>query len=122
MLEMKTRTYKDLIVYQKAYDLALSIYKATKKFPDNEKYGLTSQMRRCSLSIPSNIAEGYRRGQKEYIYFLKIAFGSCAEFETQLSISKDVGYMETSEFQNLYSLQEEVSKLLGTMIRKMENL
>jgi four helix bundle protein len=118
---MKTKTYKDLIVYQKAYDLALSIYTATEKFPDNEKYGLTSQMRRCAISIPSNIAEGYRRGQKEYIHFLKIAFGSCAEFETQLSISKDLGYLKSSDFQKLYPLQEEVSKLLCTIIRRMEN-
>lgn len=115
-------TYKDLIVYQKAYELALSTYKATEKFPNSEKFGLTFQMRRCSLSIPSNIAEGYRRGQKEYVHFLKIAFGSCAEYETQLSISWDLGYLETSEFQKLYPLQEEVSKLLNTIIKKMETI
>ncbi|MBI5049630.1 MAG: four helix bundle protein [Nitrospirae bacterium] len=117
---MRTNTYKDLVVYQKAYELALSTYKTTKGFPEMEKYGLTSQLRRCSVSIPSNIAEGYRRGRKEYIQFLKIAFGSCAEYETQLSISNDIGYLETLEFQKLYSLQEEVSKLLNAMIKGME--
>ncbi len=119
---MNTKTYKDLIVYQKAYELAWSVCKATREFPENEKYALTSQMRRSSVSIPSNIAEGYRRGQKEYIQFLKIAFGSCAEFETQVSLSRDLGYLGTSEFMRLYSLQEEVSKLLGAIIRKLEAL
>ena len=117
---MKTKTYKDLIVYNKAYEMAIEVYKTTKEFPDAERYGLVSQLRRCSVSIPSNIAEGYRRGKREYIQFLKVAFGSCAELETQISISKDLGYLKTSDFQKIYSLQEEVSKLLGAIIRKME--
>lgn len=117
---MKTKTYKDLIVYNKAYEMAIVVYKATKEYPDSEKYGLVSQLRRCSVSIPSNIAEGYRRGRKEYVQFLKIAFGSCAELETQISISKDLDYLKTADFQKIYSLQEEVSRLLGAIIRKME--
>ena len=117
---MKTETYKDLIVYNKAYEMAIGVYKATKEYPDSEKYGLVSQLRRCSVSIPSNIAEGYRRGRKEYIQFLKIAFGSCAELETQISISKDLDYLKTADFQKIYFLQEEVSRLLGAIIRKME--
>lgn len=116
---MKTNSYKDLIVYQKAYVLALEIYKATDAFPGTEKFGLVSQLRRCAVSIPSNIAEGYRRGRNEYLQFLRIAFGSCSEFETQISLSKDLGYLKSEDFQRLYSLQEETSKLLATVIRKM---
>ncbi len=101
----KTKTYKDLIAYRKAYEMALEVYKATKEFPDTEKYGLISQLRRCTVSIPSNIAEGYRRGRKEYIQFLKVAFGSCAEMETQISISKDIGYINRPQYERLTSLK-----------------
>lgn len=118
---MKTHSYKDLIVYQKAYKLALNIYKATESFPETEKYGLVSQLRRCAVSIPSNIAEGYRRGRKEYMQFLKIAFGSCAEMETQASLSHDLSYLGKSEHEKISCLNEEVSKLLTVIIRKMES-
>jgi four helix bundle protein len=118
---MKTNTYKDLIVFQKAYNLALDVYKATKYFPEAEKYGLVSQLRRCAVSMPSNIAEGYRRGRKEYIQFLKVAYGSCAEMETQISISNDLGYLSKPLYQRISGLNDEVSKLLGSMIRKMES-
>jgi len=115
------QSYKDMIVYKKAYQLCLEVYAKTKKFPKDEKYGIVSQIRRCSVSIPSNIAEGYRRsGRKEYTQFLKIAFGSCAELETQLSISRDLGYIVEIEFNCLYGLQEEVSKLLNGTIRSVE--
>ncbi len=120
---MKINSYKDLIVYEKAYELVLEVYKLTSCFPYDERYGLTQQIRRCSVSIPSNIAEGYRRGQKEYIQFLKIALGSCAELETQLSLALDIGFIdkENEDFENTYKLQEEVSKLLATIIKKMNN-
>ena len=115
----KIKSYKDLIVYKKAYELTLLVYKLTGGFPELERYGLTSQMRRSSISIPSNIAEGYRRGRKGYIQFLKIAHGSSAELETQLSLSRDLGFIECKdEFEYIYGLQDEVSKLLGTIIFK----
>ncbi|RJQ19724.1 MAG: four helix bundle protein [Nitrospiraceae bacterium] len=118
----KVKSYKDLIVYQKAYKLTLMLYNITKNFPDTERYGLTSQVKRCCVSIPSNIAEGYRRGNREYVQFLKIAYGSCAELETQLSLSKDLGFVSDKEkFEHVYSLQEEVSRMLGTIIRKIKN-
>jgi len=86
---MEIKSYKDLIVWQKAMELVVIIYKVTDTFPDSEKYGLVSQMRKCSISIPSNIAEGRRRGsRKEYQHFLRIAFGSGAELETQTEIVK----------------------------------
>lgn len=116
----KTNSHKDLTVYRKAYELALDIYKVTEDFPDAEKYGTVSQLRRCSVSIPSNIAEGYRRGRKEYIKFLKIAFGSCAEMETQISLSHDLGFLSKLNYNRMYNLNEEGSKLLGAMIRRME--
>ena len=92
------KSYKDLIAYQKAYKLALEIYRITQKFPDSEKYGLSMQMRRAAVSIPSNIAEGYRRGsRKEYVQFLRIAFGSHSELETQISLSVDLKFLSREE-------------------------
>ena len=112
------QSYNDLIVYQKSYKLTLQIYQTTKNYPNEEIYGLISQMRRSSVSIPCNIAEGYRRGhRKEYIQFLHMAHGSCGELETLLSLSQDLGIIEKDSFENLYRLQEEVSKLLkGLMV------
>lgn len=94
----KINSYKDLIVWQKSIDLSLQIYKLTKKFPKEELYGLTSQIRRCAVSMPSNIAEGYARNRrKEYVKFLQIAFASGAEVETQLLISRKLDYVSESE-------------------------
>jgi four helix bundle protein len=110
-------SYKDLIVYQKSYRLALEIYRTTKNYPKEEIYGLISQMRRSSVSIPCNIAEGYRRGhRKEYIQFLHMAYGSCSELETLLSLSNDLDYIEKDYFGEIYQFQEEVSRLLKGLI------
>src|SRR3989338_1925613 len=88
------KSYKDLIVWQKSIQLCTEIYKITKLFPKDELYGLVSQIQRSSVAIPSNIAEGYRRGHKpEFIQFLRIAFGSGAELETQLLINLKVHYV-----------------------------
>ncbi|MBU4479841.1 four helix bundle protein [Patescibacteria group bacterium] len=85
------KSFKQLIVWQKSILLVKEIYEITKKFPQNEMYGLVSQMRRSAVSLPSNIAEGYkRRGIKEYLQFLSIAEASSAELETQIIISKDL--------------------------------
>lgn len=111
------QSYKDLIAYQKGYKLALEIYQATKEYPKEEIYGLTSQMRRSAVSIPCNIAEGYRRGhRKEYVQFLHMAHGSCSELETLLSLSHDLNRISDGLFERLYFLQEEVSKLLNGLI------
>jgi len=115
----KVQSYHELIAYQKAYQLVLLVYRLTQSFPREEIYGLTSQIRRCSVSIPSNIAEGYMRGSKEYIQFLKIALGSAAELETQLSLSKDLDYCQIQGFQEAQSLNEEVIKLLKSYIGKL---
>lgn len=88
---MYIKSFKQLIVWQKSILLVKEIYEITKKFPQNEMYGLVSQMRRSAVSLPSNIAEGYkRRGIKEYLQFLSIAEASSAELETQIIISKDL--------------------------------
>jgi len=118
---MKARDYKDLVAYQKSYEVALLVYKLTSFFPSSEMYGLVSQMRRAAVSVPSNISEGYRRGShKEYVQFLQISLGSTAELETQLSLSKDIGYINTDQFKEIYELNEEVGKLLSSYISKLK--
>jgi len=117
----KVQSYKELIAYQKGYEAVKMVYKRTGNFPKEEMYGLTSQMRRAAVSIPSNIAEGYMRGSKEYVQFLRIALGSCAELETQLSLSKDLGYLNEADFQVICNLNTEVIRLITTYINKMRN-
>ena len=113
-------SYRELLVWQKAMTLVVLIYKLTDTFPKTEIYGLTSQMRRCSLSIPSNIAEGYNRNyQKEFIQFLQIAYGSSAELETQISLAYEIGYIDKEKSEELLSLLTEVLKMLNTMLQKL---
>lgn len=115
------KSYKDLTVWQKSLKLSLQVYKATKKFPKDELYGLTSQIRRCAVSMPSNIAEGYSRYSKaEYIRFLQIAFASGAELETQLLISKELKYIENKDYKNIDDLLQENMKMLNVLIRKLK--
>lgn len=112
-------SFKELIVWQRGIELTEEIYKLTDKFPKHETYGLASQMRRAAVSIPSNIAEGQqRKNLKEFLQFLRISFGSAAELETQLIISRRLYpevYTEKAE-----SLLEEVQKMLNVMISKLE--
>lgn len=114
----KNISYQNLIVWQKAVELVILIYKLTEKFPRSEIYGLTSQMRQSSVSIPSNIAEGRRRGRPaEFQNFLRIAFGSGAELETQIVISKKLGFGEIDDYVYLESLLDEIMKILNTMTK-----
>jgi len=114
------QSYKDLIAYQKAYQLSLDIYKSTNKFPAEEQYGLVSQMRRSAVSIPCNIAEGYCRAhRKEYVQFLNIALGSYGELETLLSLSKDLGYLSGSAYESLHKSREDVFRLLWKLIASL---
>lgn len=99
--------------------LVTLIYNLTKTFPEDERFGLTSQMRRCSVSIPSNIAEGWGRlSRKNYIQFLRISRGSLYELETQILITKQLNYINDSE--KVESLIIEISKMLNSLIRKLE--
>lgn len=114
--------FKKLIVWEKAYKLALDIYVVTKKFPKDEIYGLVSQMRRASVSISANIAEGYERQyRKEYIQFLMIAKGSLGELETYLLFSRDLDYLKEEEYNNLDIKRQEVGKLLRGLIKAMQS-
>lgn len=98
-MKEETQGFKQLTVWQKAYELALEIYKFSKAFPKEEIYGLTSQMRRAAVSIPANIAEGYeRKNRKEYLQFLYIAKGSTGEVETYLSLARDLGYLSSQDY------------------------
>jgi len=113
--------YKELIVWQKSVDLVTDIYSCTKNFPKEELYSLTSQIRRSSISIPSNIAEGHsRRSQIDYLQFLKIARGSCAEFETQVIIAKNLNYLNINDFDYLSKKSEEIAKMLNALITKLQ--
>lgn len=118
----KINSYKELTVWQKSYTLTRTVYRITEHFPKKEDFSLTSQMRRCSLSIPSNIAEGYRRGhRKEFVQFLQIAFGSASELEVQLLLSKDIAYVTEEEYIECNSLLTETLKMLNVMIVKMKS-
>lgn len=115
-------SYKDLKVWQKSFDLSLQVYTLTRKFPKEEVYSLTSQIRRSAVSIPSNIAEGYARNRKlEYIQFLRIAFGSGAELETQLLIAKNLDYVSSSDLDKSIRLLDEVMKMLNSLIFKIKS-
>ena len=116
---MKVSDYKELIAYQKSYQLVKDIYKITADFPKNEIYGIVSQLRRAAVSVPSNIAEGYMRGSKEYIHFLKIALGSSAEVETLLSLSRDLGFCNVAEAARIGEVNLEVRKLLLRYLKKL---
>jgi len=107
MEEKNTKTHKDLKIWKEGIDLIISIYKLTKEFPNEELYGMTSQMRRAAVSYPSNIAEGAARSSNnEYIRFLYIALGSLSELETQIIITEKLNYI-----QNKTTIIEEIEAL-----------
>ena len=111
------QSYRDLIVWQKAIDLVVEVYGVTKSFPETERYGLTSQMRRAAVSIPANIAEGYaRKHRQEYTQFIRVAFASGAELETHLVIAKRLGYIPQSSYDHIESLLTEIMKMLNKFI------
>ena len=114
-------TYKDLTVWQKSIELVTAIYELIKKFPKEEIYGLTSQIRRAAVSIPSNITEGKMRGGNiEFRRFLLIAFASGAELETQLIISKKLSQSAKLDYNRVDSLLEEVMRMLNKLISQLE--
>ena len=113
--EGRMNSYHDLIVWQKSMDLAKKVYQLTKTFPKDEIYGLTSQIRRCSVSIPSNIAEGRgRNSDKEFIRFLNISLGSLYELQTQLELALAFQYISNIDEVNNASI--EIEKMLNALI------
>lgn len=112
--------YKNLLVWQKSVKFCILVYKTTNTFPEQEKFGLTSQLRRASVSIPSNIAEGSKRStDKDYKSFIRIAHGSGAEVETQLLIAKELGYLSSTTYITLIEMLDEIMKMLGAFIKKL---
>lgn len=118
---MTIQSYKDLTVWSKSMDLVVLIYHLTEAFPKSELYGLTMQMRRASVSIPSNIAEGYRRGtRKDYRHFVLTAYGSGSELETQIDISRRLSFGLSEQYTIVNALLDEVMKMLNSLIQKLE--
>jgi len=122
---MSIESYQDLIVWQKAMYLAEQCYLATRRFPKEELFGMTSQIRRASSSIPANIAEGWGRGTTgEYVQFLRVAQGSTKELETRLLLCRRVGLLTTDQASPLLSLLSEISRmiisLIGSLRRKQK--
>ena len=116
------KTHKDLDVWKKSIDFVTVVYKLTKGFPIEEKYGLTNQIRRSAVSIPSNIAEGAARNyDKEFIQFLYIALGSAAEIETQLIIACNLEFISKEELEQLVLQQETIAKLILGLIKYLKN-
>ncbi|NJD39087.1 MAG: four helix bundle protein [Geobacter sp.] len=112
--------FRQLAVWQKSYALTLSVYKHTRSFPSEERYGLTSQLRRSVLSVPANIAEGYERNhRKEYVHFLHIARGSLGETETYLLLAVDLGYLSNETFTLLEAQRAEVGRILRGLINSL---
>ena len=112
------KTFKDLEAYKKAHALVLDVYKRTKQFPSEEKFGLVNQMRRCAVSITSNIAEGFSRGtSKDKVQFYTIALGSLRELESQMLISKDLDFLNPENCLGYADQIELVSKLISGLIK-----
>ena len=117
---MSVQSYKDLIVWQKALDLVEIVYQVTNAFPKEELYGLTNQLRRAAVSIPSNIAEGHARcSTQEFHRFLSIARGSLAEVETQLLIAQRLGYLSNDQLSPILNLQIEINKMTNGLMVKL---
>ena len=117
---MNVRSYRDLIAWQKAMDLVAGVYRVTEPLPAREQFGLSNQMRRASVSIPSNIAEGQGRGTtKNYVHFLHISRGSLQELETQLLLAQRLSFAGESDVQRLLSVCDEVSRLVSGLINAL---
>ena len=115
-------THKDLDVWKESIELVTEIYKITSKFPDSEKFGLTSQMNRSAISVPSNIAEGASHGtNKEYVYFLNISLGSLSELETQIIISHNLGFVNSLDIlKDLEQIRAKLYKLRNHLKSKIK--
>ncbi|MCX5782535.1 MAG: four helix bundle protein [Elusimicrobia bacterium] len=116
----KIKSFKELRIWQRGIELVKDIYLLTEKFPKEELYGITSQMRRASISIPSNIAEGFKRNHnKEFVQFLHLAMGSAAELETQLIIAKEIGFINSEKLILVSNKLDSLSKMTTSLLNKM---
>lgn len=115
-------SYQQLTVWQKSIELVVEIYKLTESFPKTEVFGLTSQIKRSAISIPSNIAEDYsRKHRQEYIQFARISYGSGAELETQLLIAKKLNFVDANKFEKSDILLNEIMKMLNKLIASLNS-
>ena len=120
---MKIKSYKDLNIWKRSIKVVENIYKITKNFPKEEIYGLTSQLRRSAVSIPSNIAEGFARySNKEYKQFLFISLGSCAELSTQIIIALRLGYLKRKKADQFLNEIDEISKMTMSLIKRLNTI
>ena len=119
---MKIKSYNDLDIWKRSIKLVEDIYRLTKSFPKEELYGLTSQMRRAAVSIPSNIAEGFTRfHNKEYKQFLYIALGSCSELSTQIIIASRLKYFGNNKIEQLLNEIDEICRMTMSLIKKINS-
>lgn len=115
----KIKTFTDLDAWKEGHKLVLEIYMVTKEFPKDEMFGLVNQLRRCSVSVTSNIAEGFsRRSYKEKVQFYSVALGSTTELQNQILISRDVGYINHGKFKGIAEQSVKVNKILNGLIKK----
>ena len=118
---MGIRSYRDLIVWQKSMDMVREIYRITKTFPNDERFGLVGQLRRAAVSVPSNIAEGYSRNStQDYVRFLRMATGSLYEIQTQLEISFEENFFTKQDYENISVLIMEIEKMLVLLTKKID--
>jgi len=118
----KIQSFKDLLVWQEAHKLVIKIYKITKEFPQDERFGLTSQMRRAAVSVTSNIAEGFvRKSYKDKVHFYYMSKGSLSELQDQLLISKDVEYLQKNVYEDVEQDIITVQKIISRFIQKTES-
>ena len=116
------RSYRDLVAWQKAMKFVTAIYEVTQRFPSEERYGLTNQLRRASVSVPSNIAEGQARfSQKEFHHLLSMARGSLVEIETQLLIARNLKYVQPAKAEDLLATADELGRILNGLISSIKN-
>jgi four helix bundle protein len=119
---MVVKNFKELSVWKLGVEIVTEIYKVTRSYPSEEKFGIISQMRRAAVSIPSNVAEGFnRRHSKEFARFLGIAQGSCGELETQLEISLRLGFINLQQIERLFEKMDHEQKMLNKLIHSLNN-
>ena len=114
------KSFRELEIWRKGIDLVKEVYRVTEGFPKSELYGLTAQMRRCAVSVPSNVAEGFRRWHaKEFKQFLNIALGSCAELETQVVIARELKYVASEEEDRVLELIDHISRMATNLMKRL---
>lgn len=118
---MKIQSFQDLRVWKSAHKLTLEIYKATKDFPKDERFGLVSQIRRSAVSVCANISEGTKKSTKDFVRFLCVSQGSLEETKYHLILSKDLSYCSHAQFDELFDLTNDVGKMLSGLIRSLKS-